>query len=84
MSVHVLWHITKKSRNKKFNKISKRNLPNVGMAGWMEALADKVNKQGEHIHQLFYISHNHPYISSSDMLGGIISISTATYAGMAV
>ena len=34
---------------KKFKKISKRNLPNVGMGGWMEALADKVHKQGEHI-----------------------------------
>ena len=28
------WHrVTKKSRNKKFKKISKRNLPNVGMGG---------------------------------------------------
>ena len=36
---------------KKFKKISKRNLPNVGMGGWMEALADKVHKQGEHIPQ---------------------------------
>ena len=32
----------------KLKKISKRNLPNVGMDGWMEALADKVHKQGEH------------------------------------
>ena len=33
----------------------------------MEALADKVHKQGEHIPQHCYISHNHdhPYISSS-------------------
>ena len=31
--------------------MSKRNLPNVGMGGWMEALADKVHKQGEHIPQ---------------------------------
>ena len=46
-------------------KISKRNLPNVGMGGWMEALADKGHKQGEHIPQHCYISHNHPYISSS-------------------
>ena len=53
---------------KKFKKISKRNLPNVGMDGWMDALdalADKVHKQGEHIPQHCYISHNHPYISSS-------------------
>ena len=35
--------------DKKFKKISKRTLPNVGMSGWMEALADKVRKQGEHI-----------------------------------
>ena len=36
---------------KKFKKNSKRNLPNVRMGGWMEALADKVHKQGEHIPQ---------------------------------
>ena len=48
------------------------------MCGWMEALADKVHKQGERIPQHCYISHNHPYISGSDMLGGTISISTAT------
>ena len=53
-------------------------------AGWMEALVDRVHKQGEHIPQHRYISHNHPYISSSDMLGGTISISTATYVGMVV
>ena len=30
--------------------------------GWMDgALADKVHKQGEHIPQYCYISHNHPY-----------------------
>ena len=42
----------------------------------MKTLADKVHKQGEHIPQLIaiYISHNHPYISSSDMLTGTISI----------
>ena len=39
------WRITKKkNRNKKFKRISKRNLPNVGMAGWMDALTDKVHK----------------------------------------
>ena len=43
----------------KFKKISKRNLPNVGMDGWMEALTDKVHKQGEHIPQHCYISHKH-------------------------
>ena len=37
---------------KKFKKISKRNLPNVGMGGWMEALADKVHKQGSTFHDL--------------------------------
>ena len=47
------------------------------MGEWMEALADKVHKQEEHIQpQHCYISHNHPYISSSDTLGGTISIST--------
>ena len=45
----------------------------------MEALADKVHKQGEYIPQHSYISHNHSYINSSDTLGGTISISTATY-----
>ena len=35
----------KPSRDKKFKKI---NLPNVGMGGLMEALADKVHKQEEH------------------------------------
>ena len=34
--------------------------------GWMEALADKVQKQREHIPQHHYISHNHRYISSSE------------------
>ena len=42
------------------------------MGGWMDALADKVHKQGEHIPQHCYISHNHLYICSS----------TATYVGM--
>ena len=31
-------------------KISKRNLPNVGTAGWLEVLADKVHKQGVRAH----------------------------------
>ena len=72
---------------KKFKKIAKRNLPNVGMGGWMDALdalADKLHKQGDHIPQHCYISHNHLYISGSDTLGGTISISTATYVGMVV
>ena len=46
--------------------------------------ADIVHKQEEHIPQYCYISHNHPYISSSDTLGGSISISTATYVGLVV
>ena len=32
----------------------------------MEALADKVHKQGEHIPQHCYVLHNYPYISSSE------------------
>ena len=42
------------------------------MDGWMEALADKVHKQGKHILQHCYISHDHPYIhvSSSDVQVG--------------
>ena len=70
---HALWcrllhQITALVLVKKFKKISKRNLPNAGTAGWMETLADKVHKQGEHIPQHCYISHNHPYISSSAFL----------------
>ena len=42
------------------------------------------DKQGEHIPLHCYISHNHPYISSSGTLGGTISISTANYVGMVV
>ena len=40
----------------------------------MGILADKVHKQGVHIPQHCYISHNHmhPYVRSSDMLGGTI------------
>ena len=47
-------------------QISERNLPNVGMGGWMEALTDKVHKQGEHIPQHCYTFHTtmYPYISS--------------------
>ena len=47
----------------------------------MEALANKVRKQRENIPQHSYISHNHPYISSSDIVG-TISIFTATYVEM--
>ena len=50
----------------------------------MEALADKVHRQGEHIPQHSYISHNHPYTSSSDTLVGAILIFTPTYVGMVV
>ena len=49
----------------------------------MEALVGKVHKQGEHILQHCYISHNHPYIHvhirNGDTLVGTISIFTATY-----
>ena len=45
----------------------------------MKALAGKVHKQGEHILKHCYIPNNHPYISSSDTVGGTIS---ATYVGM--
>ena len=56
------------SRNKK-SRVPKRNLPNVGMGGWMEALADRVNKQGKHISQHCYISHTIPiHKYSSDTL----------------
>ena len=48
-----------RSRAKKLKRFLKRNLPNVGTVGCMGALADKVHKQGEHIPQHRYISHNH-------------------------
>ena len=40
---------------------------------WIEALADKVHKQGEHRHipQHHYISHNHPYISIAVNIMGL-------------
>ena len=62
-------------------KKTKRNLLNVGMGGWMKALADKEQKR-EQIPQHCYISHNHPYLALSDTLGGTISIYTATYVGI--
>ena len=34
--------------------------------GWMEALAENVHRQEEHIPQHCYISHHHAYISSSE------------------
>ena len=53
--------------SKKFKKISKRNLPNVGMVdGWMHWLTIEVYKQRQHTPQHCYISHNHPCISSSE------------------
>ena len=52
-----------KSVTKLILKISKGNLANVGVKDWMEVLADKVHKQGEHNPKNCYISHNHPYIS---------------------
>ena len=39
----------------------------------MKALADKVHKQRAQSPTLYYISHNHSYISSSDTLVGTIS-----------
>ena len=44
--------VTKKSRNKKFKKISKRNLLNVGMGGWMEALAEKHTNKERTFHNI--------------------------------
>ena len=83
-STTSVWVASCNKKEQKQEKISKGNLPNVGMGGWMEVVADKVHKQGEHIPQQCYISHNHPYISSSDTLSGTISISTATYVGIVV
>ena len=38
--------------HKKFKKISKRNLPNVGMGGWMDALADKYKNKESTFHNI--------------------------------
>ena len=51
--------LNKKRAETRNFKDFKGNLPNVGMVGWMEALADKVHEQEEHIPQHCYISHNH-------------------------
>ena len=54
---------------KKFKKVSKINLPNVGMGGWMKALADKIHKQRAHSTTLLHFPQpSVPYIS--DMLVG--------------
>ena len=47
--------------------------------GWRHWLTKYTNKDSEHIPQHYYISHNHPYISSSDMLGGTIRINIHCY-----
>ena len=54
---------------------------------WMELLADKVHKQGDHnpynlatFHTTIYIIH----VSSHDMLVNTMSIFTATCVGMVV
>ena len=52
------------------------------MGGWLEALADRVHEQGEHIPQPCYIPHNHPYISSSGY--SVILCHLASYVGMVV
>ena len=52
---------------------------------WMEArgLTKYTNKEGI-FHNIAYILHNHPYISSGDTLVSTISIFAATYVGMVV
>ena len=48
-----------------YNKIVKRNLANVGMAGWRHWLTKYTNKENT-IHNIAtLISHNRPYISIS-------------------
>ena len=51
------------------------------MDGWMEALAYKVHKQEEHNSTILLHFAQAPHISSSDTLGGTVSIPTATYVG---
>ena len=47
---------------KKFKKISRRNLPNVRMAGWRHWLTKYTNKESKFHNIICYISHNHLYI----------------------
>ena len=48
----------KRAKTRNYKRFLERNLPHV----WIEAVADKVHRQGEHIPQHCNISHNHPYI----------------------
>ena len=45
-------------------------------------LADKAHEQDPQCKWLLYVSHNHPYINSSDM--AVTTLFTATYVGMVV
>ena len=69
---------------KKFKKISKRNLPNVGMAGWMDELADKSTQtRRAHSTTYSYISHNQPSSSGLIILPPSVSL-LLMYIGMDV
>ena len=54
----VLYSLKKRAETVKYFKKKSSKIRD----DWMEALADKAHKQGEHTPQHCYISHNHIYI----------------------
>ena len=64
----VYYSSLKRAETRNYKKFLKKNLPKLRNGCQMEALADKVHRQREHIPQHCYISHNHSYISSSEYL----------------
>ena len=61
----------KRAETRNLKRFLKKTLPKLRMDGWRHWL-DKVHKQGEHIPQLCYISHNHPYMSRGDTLDSLL------------
>ena len=68
MATQHLHSIFLKKQKQETLKISKRNLPNVRMAGWRHWLTKYTDKESTINLQHCYISQNHPYKSSSDIL----------------
>ena len=55
-------HSKKRAETRNFKKISKRNLPNVGIGGWMEALQldDKLSTQTRRAHSTALLHFTQP------------------------
>ena len=73
----VYYSSLKRAETRNYKWFLKRNLPNVGMAGWRHWLTNAQTRRA-HSTTLLYVSKNHPYISSSDMLDIVGTISTIT------